>query len=119
MCIRDRLSDDIEIQTEGTGARIVARVGPGLKLFVTGGRKSTQYRLGDRGGLKGASLRDEHVPIEAGISWRITKQWRIRAGAGAVVYQKYTVSDTRGKRVDSASSNDPAFTRNLELEFRF
>jgi hypothetical protein len=41
------------------------------------------------------------------------------AGAGAVVYQKYSVSDTRGKKVDSARSNDPAFTGNFELEFRF
>ena len=53
------------------------------------------------------------------ISWRITQQWRLRVGAGAVAYQKYTVSDTRGNSFDSASSNDPAFTGNFELEFRF
>jgi hypothetical protein len=114
-----KLSENVEIQSEGTGARIVARLRPGLKLFIAGGLKSTRYRLGDRSGLKGGSLRDQRVPIEASISWRITKKWRLQAGAGAVAYQKYTVSDTRGKSVDSASSSDPAFTGNLELEFRF
>jgi hypothetical protein len=114
-----KLSDNVEIQTEGMGARIVARVHPSLKLFVSGGLKSTRYRLGDRSSLKGGSLRDQRAPIEASLSWKITKQWRLRAGAGAVVYQKYTVSDTGGNSVDSARSNDPAFTGNLELEFRF
>ena len=114
-----KLSDDVEIQSEGTGARIVVRVHPELKLFLNGGLKSTRYRLGDRSSLEGGSLRDRRAPIEASLSWRITKRWRLRAGAGTVVYQKYTVSDTHGNKVDSARSNEPAFTGNFELEFRF
>ena len=114
-----KLSDDVEIQSEGLGGRIVARLRPGLKLFINAGLKSTRYRLGDRSGLKGGSLRNQRVPIEASISWRFTQKWRFRVGAGAVAYQKYSVSDTRGNSVDSTSSSDPAFTGNLELEYRF
>jgi hypothetical protein len=114
-----KLSEDVEIQSEGTGARLVARVRPNLKIFLSGGLKSARYRLGDRSTLEGGSLRDQRAPIVASISWKITKKWRLRGGAGAVVYQKYTVSDTRGNTVDSARSSDPAFTGSVELEFRF
>jgi len=115
-----RVTDDIEIETRGMGLNVAARVNAQLTLYLRGGLRSANYRLDDRGARVGrGSLRDRSLPLRLGGRWKITKHWRLRGFAGAVLYQRYAVYDTNGKFFDSTSSRSPAFTGRLDIEYRF
>jgi len=115
-----RITPNFEIETDGLGLNVAARVNPALTLFLRGGLKSTSYRLDDRGdGLNRAVLRDRRLPIRVGGRWKISKHWRVRGLVGAVIYQKYSVYDSDGNFFDSSTSRSPAFTGHLDLEYRF
>jgi hypothetical protein len=115
-----RVTDRLEIETEGLGLKIAYRTLPSLTVFVSGSWESSSYRLEDRGGtLDKAILRDRRAPAQVGLSWKIAKCWRARGSVGAIAYQKYTVVDEDRDSSSDAASTGAAFAGQLELEFRF
>ena len=115
-----RITDNVEIETRGLGVNIAARVSRDLTLYLISGFPSESYRLGDRGDdVDRGVLIERNVPVRIGARLRISKRWRLRAFAGAVFYQRYTVEDSDGNFHDSASTSNPAFSGTLGLEYRF
>jgi hypothetical protein len=109
-----RITDKLEIESDGVGGKIAYRPIRELTLFVRGTRDSDRYRL-----KNGDIVRDRKAPVLFGWSWRISKHWRFRGHLGAVVYQEWRVSKTGGGVVDRETSKSPAFTGRLQIEYRF
>jgi hypothetical protein len=115
-----QITDKIEIESDGVGARIAYRPIQELTLFIRGALESDSYRLERREGRVGRGvLSDRKAPLMVGWSWKITPHWRFRGALGAVLYQRWRVSENDGSTVDSETSRSPAFTGRLQVEYRF
>jgi len=124
------VTDTFRLESDGFGLEARWKLSKRVRLLLEGGYRGRRYRLDGRRGpvdpndpqsgrVGKGTLRDRNAPILAGVYWRISKHWRLRATAGAVVYQKYTIRDKDGDQVDTASTNDPAFLSRLWLQYRF
>ncbi len=114
-----KVTENLEIETDGLGGRIAYRPVKPLTLFVRGALDSDRYRLKQRDGDVGRGvLQDRTAPVVAGWSWRFSKHWRFQGQLGAVVYQKWRVTTRSGDTVDTAVSRSPAFTGRLQIEYR-
>jgi hypothetical protein len=114
-----KLTDTLEIESEGLGGKIAYRPIKPLTLFIRGALDSDRYRLKRRDGPVGrGTVRDRKAPVVVGWSWKITRNWRFRGHLGAVVYQQLRVSNKNGDSVDTETSRSPAFTARLQIEFR-
>ena len=117
---RWRITDQIELASRGIGLKLAYRPSKPLSLFVQGEWRQQSFRLENRGGTIGKGvLRNRTAPVVAGVTWKLAKHWRVRGWAGAEVYQKYTVLNDDRSTLDAATSDGPAFTGRLQVEYRF
>ena len=119
-----QVNDYLEIQTDGLGLEVAGKPRKDLTLFAVGGLRDQSWRLENRGGQVGRGvLRHRKIPLIAGVQWRPSKHWRLRAEAGALLYQKYRVRDDDGNNPGGKnrddSTNEPAFTGRIKLQYRF
>jgi hypothetical protein len=125
-----RITDDVEIKTEGIGFRIGTRLSDAFEATLGVGFEGNRYRLGDRDGfiepgdpasgeVNKGSLRDRRLHVAASLVWRPSDKWRIRTSLGMVPYQQYTTKDHDGDTLDKNTINSPAFASELAVEYRF
>lgn len=115
-----RVRDRLTLQSDGAGARLTWEVDDALELYLVGRIEGSTYRMRDRGGSFGAgSLRERMVPVTAGLRWKLDKQLRIEAYAGAVVKHELKSRDSSGETIDRETADGAAFFGRLTLRYRF
>jgi hypothetical protein len=120
---RWQIRDDMRLESDGLGLRFTYDIVPELQVRLSGSYERDRYRLDDDGGgLPDRTLQQTEVPLLVALRWRPTDHWRVVAGAGSMVYQKWKVEPDESRFLGPGSeseSADPAALFYFRLEYRF
>jgi hypothetical protein len=116
---RWRFCEGMHLASQGSGLLFSMDLTPELELQLRGSYESDRYRLVDGGAPpRDLTLRQREAPVLLVLRWSPTPHWRLMAGAGSVVYQKWKVEvDDDGP--SSKVSAGPAALTWLRVEYRF
>lgn len=116
---RWRFCEGMRIESQGTGLMFAMDLTPELELQLRGGYDSDRYRLQDGGTpATDLTLRQSEAPVLLALRWSPTRHWRLTAGAGSVVYQKWRVEEDDDGPSSSVTAGPAALTW-LRVEYRF
>lgn len=108
----------LRLRNRGFGLELDLRAVKHLDLFVAGYRRGDDFRLRSRAGLpSGAKFEDRRWQVGLGLEWKLWRQLRLLAEAGAIVDRKLSVSASGEGTLDSVRV-DPSPYLSLRLEFR-
>jgi len=114
-----KVDDRLSLRTEGLGLRITRRMTDDLDLFIVGAYEIRQFRLNDEHGpLSEGAVRDDSLPVAAGLDWRPIPQLSLRLEGGAIVYQEYEVFEDDGDDVNEINT-DPSPFLAIRVTWRF
>ena len=117
---RWRIRDGMRLETQGTGLMFAMDLLPELELQLRASYDGNRYRLADAAGpFPEQTLQQRDVPVLVALRWRPTKHWRLAAGAGSVVYQKWKVEADDDDGGSSSVDAGPAALVWLRCEYRF
>jgi hypothetical protein len=117
---RWRIREGMRLETQGTGLMFAMDLLPELELQLRASYDGNRYRLEDAAGaFPEQTLRQREVPVLVALRWKPSKRWRLGAGAGSVVYQKWKVEADDDDGGSSSVDAGPAALVWLRCEYRF
>jgi hypothetical protein len=108
----------LRVRNRGFGLELDLRAVKHLDLFAAGYRTGDGFRLRSRAGLpSGAKFEDRRWQVGFGVEWKVWRQLRVLAEAGAMVDRQLSVSASGDGELDSVRV-DPSPYFDLRIEFR-
>ena len=117
---RWRIREGMRLESRGTGLLFAMDLTPELELQLRGNYESDRYRLDDSAPpLTQLTLSKREAPVLVALRWAPTPRWRLIAGAGSVVHQKWKVETDDDDGPSNSVSAGPAALTWFRVEYRF
>ena len=117
---RWRIREGMRLESRGTGLLFAVDLTPELELQLRGNYESDRYRLDDGAPpLTNLTLSKREAPVLVALRWAPTPRWRLIAGAGSVVHQKWKVETDDDDGPSNSVSAGPAALTWFRVEYRF
>jgi hypothetical protein len=120
--LRWQIAPSLRLRLENADAQLELRMRDALHGFVYGAAHSKRYRLAERAGLplhqNAGTLGVAGATGGLGLRWQASERVRWVGRVGAILWERLTVNDEHGDRIDRSSTRDAAFFARLELQTR-
>lgn len=115
---RWNVSDRFIVRSRGLGLKLEYAITPGFEIYATSFHDGDLFRLEPRPGLPDdLTFRDESIVAGLGLTWKLSKHFRLDLEGGAVAWREMRVkSREQGKLFEENA--DPGAYFDLRLELR-
>ncbi|MCC7389767.1 MAG: hypothetical protein IT431_13475 [Phycisphaerales bacterium] len=113
-----RISDQWSLATAESGLRLTYAPFDEWSFFAAGGWDSHEYRLLSDGPIPDGVMRDDHIPVVAGVNWHPGGHFELEATVGMSAWNQYEFLDSTGAEITDTDA-DAALMGGLSARIRF
>lgn len=113
-----QINDQWSLGTTDNGLRLTYAPFEDWSFFAAAGWDSHEYRLLSDGPIPDGVMRDDHIPVVAGVHWRPDPHVEIEASLGMSVWNQYEFLNSAGDEIADTDS-DAALMAGLSARLRF
>lgn len=113
-----RIDQQWSLATAENGLRLTYAPFDHWSFFAAGGWESHEFRLLSDGPIPDGVMRDDRVPVVAGVNWRPDPHVELEAALGMSVWNQYEFLDSTGAKIADPDA-DAALMGSLSARIRF